>query len=225
MILFGTTSICANQIKSVKDNQMVPLKISATELSRIFVTDDRIQSVRGLNGTYELTKDESNGVIYIKPIPHQQQKSFNIFITTELGHTYNLFLTPMHIPAESVELKPLTPAFAKAKKWEENSPYIEKLVQLIHNMVNNLKPAGYAIINIENNKPIKISANVSMQLIILYRGKHLQGEIWVLTNTSKTKQYLSAKYFFQKNTRAISLDNEVLNKNEIGYLYRVVSHG
>src|SRR5574338_1635389 len=106
----GWTGVFALQIKAVKDNMTVPVKISARELSRVFVENDRIQSTRGLNGAYELTKDEKSGSIYVKPTPFYANKAFNLFITIEYGHTYNLLLTPLNIPAENIELKPLSPS-------------------------------------------------------------------------------------------------------------------
>src|SRR5580658_6668200 len=119
--------IFAMQVKAVKDNEKVDATISARELSRIFVSGDRIQSTRGLNGAYELMKDENQGSIFIKPAPFYQHHGFNLFVTTEQGHTYNLFLTPKNFPAETIELKPLSPSRLLAERWEKNLPYVDTL--------------------------------------------------------------------------------------------------
>lgn len=223
LIVLGTQPLYALQVKAVKDNQTIAVKISAKELSRIFVSGDRIQSTRGMNGAYELIKDENLGVVFIKASPFYLHKPFNLFVTTELGHTYNLLLTPMDIPAETIELKPLSPSLL-ASRWERNSPYIETLIHLMNNMVNEVKPEGYTVIDLGEVKPKKFSSGLTMQLVTLYRGNHLQGEIWRLINKSPSTLYLKPREFFQDNTRAISLEDERLNCGDETYLYRVVDH-
>jgi conjugal transfer pilus assembly protein TraK len=222
--LLATQSSYALQIKPVNDNQTVSAKISSKELSRIYVSGDRIQSTRGVNGAYELIKDERLGAVFIKSTPFYLHKPFNLFVTTELGHTYNLLLTPMNIPAENIELKPLSPSLLMAGRWEKNSPYIDTLIHLMNNMVNGIKTEGYAVINLTKIKPKKISSGLTMQLIKLYRGNHLQGEIWLLRNENQRSLYLKPSEFFQHDSRAISLLDEVLHCGDETYLYRVVDH-
>ena len=223
--ILGATTSFALQIKAIKDNQTVSAKISAKELTRIFVSGDRIQSTRGVNGAYELIKDEKLGAVFIKSAPFYLHKPFNLFVTTELGHTYNLLLTPMDIPAENIELKPLSPSMIVASRWERNSPYLETLIRLMNNMANEIKPEGYAVIDLPNIKPKRLPSGLTMQLVTIYRGSHLQGEIWRLKNTCRNTLYLKPREFFQDNVRAISLENETLRCFEETYLYRVVDHG
>lgn len=214
----------ALQIKEIKDNQTVTANISAKELTRIFVYGDRVQNVRGVQGAYELTKDERLGAVFIKLSPMYSKKPFNLFVTTELGHTYNLLLTPIDIPAETIELKPLSPVMTVAKRWEKNSPYIEKIIQLTSYMVNEIKPEGYAVVDFPKIKQKSLPSGLNMQLVTLYRGANLEGEIWRLKNTCRKTLYLKAKEFFNHHVRAISLDKTVLHCNEETYLYRVVDH-
>lgn len=222
--MLGITTSFALQIRTVKDNQTVSANISAKELTRIFVSGDRIQSTRGVNGAYELTKDEKLGAIFIKSSPYYLHKPFNLFITTELSHTYNLLLMPLDIPAENIELKPLSPSLTVANRWERNSPYLETLIHLMNDMTNSIRPEGYAVINLGNIKPKKVSSGLMMQLSTIYRGNKLQGEIWKLKNTCRSTLYLKAREFFQDNVRAISLEKETLRSFEETYLYRVVGH-
>jgi len=213
----------ALQIKQIKDNQTVTANISSKELTRIFVEGDRIQNVRGVQGAYELTKDEKLGAVFIKLSP-SYLKTFNLFVTTESGQTYNLLLTPKDLPAESIELRPLSPVVSVAKRWERNSPYVETLIQLIHYMVNDIKPEGYAVIDFLKIKQKNLSPGLNMQLIRIYRGANLEGEIWQLKNACSKTLYLNKKDFFEHRVRAISLDKKVLHCNEKTYLYRVVGH-
>ncbi|MCW5584251.1 MAG: hypothetical protein KIT56_10355, partial [Gammaproteobacteria bacterium] len=57
--LSGFTNSFALQAKAAKDNETLFFKISAREFTRIFVTGDRIISVKGKDNTYEIK--EFNG--------------------------------------------------------------------------------------------------------------------------------------------------------------------
>ena len=214
----------ALQLKSVKDNEAVLAKISSKDLSQIFVLNDRILNTRGINGAYELIKDEQQGVIFIKPSMAYQHKAFNIFLSTEQGHSYNLLLTPMDIPAENIELKPLSPANVQADRWERNSPYLETLIQLINNMENDLYPEGYAVIDINKCKANKITSNVTAELVTLYRGHHLQGEIWLIKNKGSETANLKLHNFFKNGIRAVAIEDEVLAGGDETYVYKVVDY-
>lgn len=226
IIIFSLSShyVSALQVKSIKDNQTVLAKVSSKELTRIFVKNDRIQSVRGIDGAYQLTKDEAQGAIFVKPTQFYQNKPFNLFISTEQGHSYTLLLTPMDIPAENIELKSLSPSNILAEHWEKNSAYSQIIINLMHAMENNDTPEGYAVINLGKVKPKRLFSGVTMQLVTLYQGAKLQGEIWLLKNTCCRINHLNPRDFYQDNVRAISLVDENLNKNEETLLYRVVDH-
>lgn len=213
----------ALQVRQAKDNQTISAKISAKELSRIFVTSDRIQATRGINGAYEIIKDDTQGMIFIKPSPYYANRPFNLFITTEIGRTYNLLLVPTDIPAETIEIKPKSPAIKIASKWEKNAPYVDKLIQLINAMVNEVEPQGYAVSEAAT-KPIKVK-DISMELIAVYRGSQLQGEIWCIKNISRNTIHLSPSQFFDKTVRAIALEADMLPCGDEVYLYKVSDHG
>lgn len=223
--LLGVGNSFALQIKAVKDNQTISAKVSVKELTRIFVNNDRIQSTHGISGAYELTKDEKRGAIFIKPSPFYLHKPFNLFITTELGHTYNLLLMPLDIPAENIELKPLSPSKIAASRWEQSSPYIEKMIHLMKIMGNEMNPEGYAVIDFPKTTPKKLSSGLTMQIVKKYIGHRLQGEVWKLKNSCRNTLYLHPEEFYQSHVRSISIVNETLHCNEETYLYQVVDHG
>jgi len=224
LLLFYFCVCNALQTKSVKENHRVDVVISEKELSRIFIEGDRIQSTQGLNGAYELMKDEKMGAIFIKPTPFFQKKSFNLFLTTEQGRIYNLFLTPKDIPAEIIQLKPVSPALKVADHWEQNSPYIDKIISLNYAMNNDIVPDGYAVQDVAGIYPKRVVKGVSAQLVILYQGNRLNGEIWLLKNENKKSVAINHKMFMQRNVRSIALEDDVLFANEESYLYRITSH-
>lgn len=225
MTLLGliSTGAYALQVKSVKDNQTASAKISAKELSRIFVLNERIQSVRGVNGVYELIKDENQGAIYVKPTPYFANKAFNLFITTEQDHTYNLLLMPMDIPAENIEIRSLSPSLQLSNRWEKNSPYVEMLVNFVNSMVNESKIEGFTAINMDS-KPITYS-KFNMELVTVYKGAQIQGEVWCLTNTTKKTLYIKPSMFFKHDTRAISIESDTIPAGDEVFIYKVINHG
>ncbi len=223
--LMGFNTADALQIKSVKDNQTVLVTISSSEPSRIFVLGDRISKTRGMDGMYDLKKDEGLGEIFIQPSQNALHRTFNLFLTTEQGHQYTLRLNPLNIPAETIELKPLSPAALVADHWEKNSPYSDVLIHLMQAMKNQIKPEGYAVISLAPVKSKKLSPCLTMQLLTLYRGNHLQGEIWKIKNEGRGIVRLNPRQFYVEDTRALSLTDESLECGAETLLYRVVSRG
>lgn len=209
-------------VKPIVDNQMAALVISDHELTRIFVNNDRILAVRGINGAYLLNKDESQGEIFIKPTPLTQGKTISLFITTEQGHNYTLLLAPADIPARAIELKP-TSGSKLAERWEKNSNYQELISGLITAMVNGKTPDGYAISIPKKPKPLKFKL-ISVTLNAIYTGKYLRGEILVIENKSATTISLVESQFYQLGTRAIALLEQNLPPKATTLLYRVMSN-
>lgn len=208
----------ALQIKSVFDNQSIFAKVSSNSLNRIFVSNDRIQSVRGLDGTYQLMQDSKMGDIYLKT----SFQPFNLFITTENGHTYSLFLTPISIPAETLQINPLSPNKKEAEKFEKNTPFIKAITILMTDMRKEIVPVGYAIVPIKQS-PHKLPTGFTIQLKTLFQGVHLQGQIWEVKNKVCRPIHLSVSKFYLPGVRALALKSELLPSCGSTILYRVVS--
>lgn len=223
MLTFVSNVSYSLQMKPVKNNQSVSAKIASNELSRIFVSGDRIKTTRGISGAYEVIKDEKQGMIFIKPSNYYVNRPFNLFLTTEQGRTFSLLLTPKNIPAVTIELKPLTPSIKMISRWEKNSPYVETIIRLMNDMVNENHPDGYAVIPVEGK--IYRFPSFTMQLTTVLRGDKLQGEIWRIKNCLKRSIDIKPNEFFQRHTRATALQSETLLSGGETYLYKVINHG
>lgn len=223
---FFTTSF-ALQVRSAKDNETLFFKISSREYTRIFVSGDRVLSVKGKENSYEIKEFNGKydqGVLYLKPNLFYQKRPFSIFITTEQGHTYTLFLNPIDVPSENVEIKPVSASKKVAANWETNQSYQQLIIELMREMVGKKQPEGYAVIPLGDVKPKRLSSGLTMQLVTIYRGSYLEGEIWRLKNNSNHQMHLLPREFYQDNIRAASLIDETLNCGDETILYRVVSH-
>jgi type-F conjugative transfer system secretin TraK len=227
LCLLCFTKATALQIKPGKDNETIYFKIAAKEYSRIFVKGDRILTVKGKSIAYQLKEfkgKSEEGILYIQPTESYQNRPFTLFVGTEQGHHYTLLLESLNIPAENIEIKPLSASKALATRWEENQPYLQKLIELMRQMKIEDQPEGYAIVNMGIVKPKKFPNGISLQLLTLYKGGQLDGEVWKLKNESGRTLEISPRQFYQNNVRAISVVEENLKNCEETIMYRIVSH-
>lgn len=207
----------------IADNQTKQITVSVQELSRIFVQGDRIQNVRGLEGAYLLTKDGTQGQIFIKPTPPYQTKPFNLFVSTEKGHNFNLLVIATEAPGQDIELKPSTPN-KEAETWEKGSDYSQVLVKLIASMVKNELPPGYSVVYPDKKTQEVKYDGVTVKLIKRYVGKSLYGEKLLVKSSCKNPLTLSEGQFYHKGVRAISLLSSALPANGESILYRVMNN-
>lgn len=222
LILLGNAASNAYALISfnVADNQTKKINISANDLTRIYVKDERIQNVRGLEGAYLLIKDAKQGQIYLKPTSPYQRKPFSLFITTEEGHNYNLVVTPYEkLTGQVIELKTNAPN-KRVPLWEKNSSYSDILIKLITSMVRDEGLEGYSISIADKIKPIKYT-KYDLTLTKTYRGSHLYGEKFILKNNCSETLALDEVMFYKYNTRAVALTETNVPSKSQTYIYRV----
>lgn len=225
LLFLPLQSCIALQTVVIGDNQTKNITISTHELSRIFVKGDRILNVRGVEGAYILTKDAVQGQIFIKPTLPYQTRPFNLFIGTEQGRNYNLFVIATGAPGQDIELKPSTPS-KEATLWERTSDYSQVLTKLITSMISgeDSVPTGYSIVypDKKKNKLVKYD-NFTIKLQKQYRGTKMYGEAFLIQNIRNYPVNLTEKMFYQEGTRAITLLNTALPAKGQTMLFRVMS--
>lgn len=219
-LLFSQNTVALQSVP-IGDNQTKGITISSNELSRIFVKDDRIQNVRGLEGAYLLTKDTIQGQVYVKPTTPYQNKPFNLFVTTEKGRNFNLMVKATSSIGQDIELKPTTPSL---EPWEKNSDYSQVLVRLIGGMINNEAPSGYTIVY----PPKKLKAikydNFTVALQKKYLGRQLSGEVLVITNRCNERINLTEALFYHPLTRAVTIIDPAIPARGQTMVFRVESN-
>lgn len=223
LLLLPIQNCLSLQTITIGDNQTKNITVSAHELSRIFVAGDRILNVRGVEGAYILTKDAIQGQIFIKPTPPYQTRPFNLFISTEQGRNYNLFVIAAGVSGQDIELKPNTPS-KEAAVWEKNSDYSQAVTQLITSMLQDEAPAGYGTVypDSKKNKPIKY-ADFTLKLQKQYRGNKMYGEVFLVQNRRNYQINLAEKMFYQDGTRAITILQPYVTAKGQTVLFRVMS--
>jgi type-F conjugative transfer system secretin TraK len=224
MCLFITSNTFGLQIKSVVDNETTTAKISATDVTRIFVQGDRIKSIKGVKGAYTRENDEKNGEVYIQPSASYQERAFTILVSTEQGRNFTLLLNPTFSPSETLMLVPKGVGKEKAARFEQSSPYELTIYHLIKVMKNNAMPEGYAIKTVDSKTSYVINHSIKLKLKTIYEGLNLRGEVYELTNCEKYPVQVDERQFYKLGTRAISLDMINIPPKSTIHLYRVVSH-
>ena len=220
------TSISAYGLQTLhlKVNESGTAKISAFELSRIFVDGDRIQSVRGIDNTYVFKSDRITGEVFLKPTPEYQQKPFTVHLTTEGGRTFSLLLIPFGTPAQNIMIKPQGVKKKQAEKWEVSLPYEKTLTNLIIAMFNGSEPEGFDVENISEAKKSYLGDVATLQLQTVYIGERLKGEIYVITNRKKIPITRTESEFYRVGTRAIALSENVIPGQKSTFLYVITNN-
>lgn len=202
------SSVQAAQYFSLPDNGTLKAAISATELTRIAVDQDRIQVVRGENGSYTLQNDTTQGAVFIQPVEDKKGQSFSIFITTEQGRNYLLLLTPQEKRANMLIIKPKIDKEKMAQDWEESFIPSEGVKQLIHHMAAHTIPPGYIVLKKGH----------------VYQGSHWMGKISQITNQIEEPIQLTEAQFYQPGVKALALLKKELSPGESTLLYQVTAY-
>lgn len=214
------------QTLSVTENATIKANISVNEPTRIAVENDRIAILRGAEGAYTYSNDNNSGAVFLKPTQAYQNKPFYVFVSTEQNHNYILQLTPTSkLSASMLILKSHDQAIKVAEQWEIGLPYTDLLAELMKDMVNHTSPEGYAVIPVNAKKATSIGRQLQMRLITIYSGAHLQGQIYEVTNQSKTPIFVVERLFYRASDCAIALQDETISAGGKTLLYKVIRHG
>lgn len=97
----------AAQTRFAKDNAEIGAVVSAGEVSRISLHDDRIRSVTGLPAGFSVEHDGATGDVFLIPQDFGATADgfINLFIISEAGYTYQLLLQLRDIPSEQILIR------------------------------------------------------------------------------------------------------------------------
>ena len=156
---FASTSAFSAQIKEARADSELTFSISAYDLNRIKVVDDRVKNIKMNEGAFEVIDELDSGEVYIRPIRFISSSinsslikpsSINsgssdtglvnpglsssnstqvIFLTTEKGYTYKLTLISERIPAEQLFIKNIDYKRIESKKWIESKRIEDERVE------------------------------------------------------------------------------------------------
>lgn len=116
-LLLATLPAWALQVLPVRDGETAFARIAADDLTRIALSEGRIQSWHALKGRLAIEKNARTGQLYVRPLDRGEPVS--LFLTADSGATYALTLQPVDMPAESLILKDPARRAAKPSMAEQ----------------------------------------------------------------------------------------------------------
>ena len=139
----------AMQILEAADHAELSARVSASEVSRIALVDDRIARVIRSPGGFETEHDPASGDLYLRPldaVPGEEEPPAPavLFVGTEKGFTYRLTLNPAEGGSAQVLIRN-PDAAAKVEAASAGDPRIGALVRLIGAVARREPLPGYAI--------------------------------------------------------------------------------
>jgi type-F conjugative transfer system secretin TraK len=220
LMFLGFMALSANAYQRIPVQEGTPIgaHISSNALNRIAVENDRIISIKGTSGQFEMDKDPELGQIFLKPTP-EQEEPIHVFVTTEKGRTYSLSLTSTSINAENIVLAPAEESIAAM--WEKSGSYESALKDIIKAMHTQTALEGFATENAKIKLPKIRGAEVSH--IQSYSGSKLFGEILEVTNRHDEELFLTETDFYHEGVRAVAIINKVVPAKSKTRLYLVRS--
>ena len=216
--LFMITICHAQQKVPVQDGMEVSVTVSPQVLNRIAVENDRIMTVKGISGQFELDKDAGLGQVFLKPIELDEHQLIHLFVVTEKGYTYPLSLAVKEGGAQSILLTPLD---GKIAQWEQSSSYETLLKTFVCAIVNQKDLEAFSESS-KNKTPLPKIKDLKVTHLKSYRGHQLQGEVLEISNKSKEILFLTEEDFYQSGIRAVAIINTELLPNAKTYVYRVL---
>lgn len=218
LCLFCAMNVAAEQRVPVTDGTEVTITVSANTLNRLAVENDRITTVKGITGQFQLDKDIELGQVFIQPIATDKEELIHLFLLTEKGHTYPLSLSLQEGPAESILLMPIE---QKPTQWEQSSSYETLIRAVIQAMHNQTALEGFIVENTKTRLSVPNLKHATVTQVQTYKGKQLAAFVLEVSNTSKAEMVLSEQLFYRKGIRAVSVVNPILSPGSKTHVFVV----
>lgn len=205
------SNIFASTIFEAKNGDTITVSISENDLTRIEISGQKIiKNFSSADVTKKITKPL--GQIFLVP---NTKKTFNLYIVSEKGNTYNLKLTPSkNISGDSIIIRPIgeEKKILKTNLKLNSIAYIRNINLLIKAMYLDMDSALYSVSEV--NQPITTYDGLLSVLLKTYTSSSLNGQILLLKNVTKAPMLLTEAQFYSDNTLAVSIENPELPSNE-----------
>lgn len=204
----------ATQRVFIQEGSTTRATVGPKHLNHIAIENDRITSVKALQGQFELDKDSEAGQIFIKPL-EGAQNPMALFLSTEAGNTYTLELSLHAQSAQSIVLVPPLPP------EPQETDYLSLLQQVISDLHKGHTPRDFVATSV--NIPIRFSKALKGRIVQVYQGPLFKAEILELQNVGSTPLSLTELDLYQEDLKAISLTDKLLFPKAFTKVYWVRS--
>lgn len=208
----------------VTDGDVIKVKFSAREITRIAVKGGRIEKLWGSAGIFETQTDKKEGDLFLRATA-AAANAVSFFVRDSFGSTYTIIAEQEDIPSQTIILAPTNRSSKVERERFKNRPLIISIKELVKIMVQDGKKSGgdqnrYEVSEV-NNEEIKLWKEAKLVHLKTYRMEKLLGEVFELKNTSKEEMQLTESEFlnFRPNILAVAIEMLGLKQNEVTKIY------
>lgn len=206
----------AKSVYEANNGDTINATIALNNLTRIEILNQKIvKDYSSANVSKSITKPL--GQVYLVP---NTQTSFNLYVVSDSGNTYNLRLTPTkNASGDSIVIKPIdAPNVKKNGKLFAQSDYLRNINYLIQIMY--LNKSDDSIFNVQQlNQAATTYKNLDTVILSQYDNTDIKGSMLLVKNTSKSKIRLQESQFYLPNTLAIAIENPELKVNDFTRIF------
>ena len=187
------TGVCAKTIYEAQNGDTITATISSTNLTRIEIDGQRIiKDFSSADISKKITKPL--GQVYLIP---NISSTFNLYIVSDSGNTYNLKLTPSkNVHGDSIIIKPAVHETKPLSKLEfTNQSYVRNINYLMEIMYLSKNDDSQYTVSVLN-QPIVTYSGLDSILLSSYTNDILSGQVLLLKNTTRSNMLLSEAQFY-----------------------------
>lgn len=218
ILILVVPSVYALQVKELLNQDRLVANISLDAINRIYVEDDRIAQVFGLNEDLVIETDNNTGQIFLRT---KQDKPIDLSLITEKQVTLDLRLLPKNIPGETIIIK-TNKITEPSKISAKTTGYLQEITALTLAMANNKNIVGYRVNKV--NKEILLWDKITLLQTSQYISNKLIGEIYSLTNKTRDRIFLTETQFgWQQDVAGVAIKKHALAPDETTQIY-IIRH-
>jgi conjugal transfer pilus assembly protein TraK len=200
----------ALQVLPVRDGETAFARIAADDLTRIALSEGRIQSWHALKGRLAIEKNARTGQIYVRPLDRGEPAS--LFLTADSGATYALTLQPVDMPAESLILKGPARRAEKPSVAEQADSRQRLVKSLALMMAADTLPGDMEVR--ERGETLRLWQGSRFVHQRSWLGTAVVADLFQLTNTGNAELRVAEAELFRPGVLAVGVENHALNPGE-----------
>lgn len=219
LFLMTTLPAWALQVIPVREGETLFAKIAADDLTRIALSEGRIQSWHTLKGRLAIDRNTRTGQIYVRPLDRGEPVS--LFLTSETGATYALTLQPVEMPAESLILKEQARQAAKPSKAEQTDSLEQMVKELALLMAADRLPPDMEVR--ERGEELRLWQGARFVRVRSWLGATVVADLFQLTNTGSAEMRVAEPELYRPGVLGVGVENQSLLPGEATRIF-VIRH-
>jgi len=219
LFLLAALPAWALQVIPVREGETLFAKIAADDLTRIALSEGRIQSWHALKGRLNIDKNPRSGQIYVRPLDRGEPVS--LFLTSEAGATYALTLQPVDMPAESLILKEQAQHAAKPSRAEQTDSLEQMVKELALLMASDRLPPDMEVR--ERGEEMRLWQGTRFVQLRSWLGAAVAADLFQLTNTGTAEMRVAEPELYRPGVLGVAVENQSLRPGEATRIF-VIRH-